>query len=127
MKLHFFEQIVELNHSFDEIIAGLAKLESIPFFQREMIRHARSDVEIARVYANRGFSTTLRRSSRGTPNGPIGSSVISTKSSRTETTFTSKSGVRNRGGSGKDCPQESSSFPIGIGLTKTIMTKNIRC
>jgi hypothetical protein len=55
MKLQLFQQIVELNHSFDELIAGLAKLESIPFFQRELIRHARSDVEIARVYANREF------------------------------------------------------------------------
>jgi hypothetical protein len=55
MKLQLFQQIVELNHSFDKLIAGLAKLESIPFFQRELIRHARSDVEIARVYANREF------------------------------------------------------------------------
>jgi hypothetical protein len=55
MKLHLFQQITELNHSFDELIAGLAKLESIPFFQRELIQHARSGVEIARVYANREF------------------------------------------------------------------------
>lgn len=55
MKLHLFQQITELNHLFDELIVGLAKLESIPFFQRELIRHARSDVEIARVYANREF------------------------------------------------------------------------
>jgi hypothetical protein len=55
MKLHLFQQITELNHSFDELIAGLAKLESIPFFQRELIQYARSDVEIARVYANREF------------------------------------------------------------------------
>src|SRR5262249_24569231 len=55
MKLQLFQLMTELNHSFDELIAGLAKLESIPFFQRELIRHARSDVEIARVYANREF------------------------------------------------------------------------
>jgi hypothetical protein len=55
MKLHLFQRLTELNHSFDELIAGLAKLESIPFFQRELIQHARSDVEIARVYANREF------------------------------------------------------------------------
>ena len=55
MKLQLFQQIVELNHSFDELIVGLAKLESVPFFQRDLIRHARSDVEIARVYANREF------------------------------------------------------------------------
>src|SRR5215470_3972157 len=55
MKLHLFQQITELNHRFDELITSLAKLESIPFFQRELIQHARSDVEIARVYANREF------------------------------------------------------------------------
>lgn len=55
MKLHLFQRITELNHSFDELIASLAKLESIPFFQRELIQHARSDVEIARVYTNREF------------------------------------------------------------------------
>ena len=61
MKLHLFQQITELNHSFEELIVGLAKLESIPFFQRELIRHARSDVEIARVYANREFFDSFER------------------------------------------------------------------
>src|SRR5467141_1346665 len=55
MKLALFQQILELNQSFDRLIVGLEKLESIPFFQRELIQHARSDVEIARVYANREF------------------------------------------------------------------------
>lgn len=55
MKLALFQQIVELNQSFDRLIAGLEKLESVPFFQRDLVQHARSDVEIARVYANREF------------------------------------------------------------------------
>ena len=55
MRLRLFEQIVELNQSFDRLIANLEKLKSIPFFQRELIQHARSDVEIARVYVNREF------------------------------------------------------------------------
>lgn len=55
MKLHLFQQITELNRSFDEVAAGLNRLQDIPFFQRELIRHALSDVEIARVYANREF------------------------------------------------------------------------
>jgi len=55
MKLQLFQEIVELNQSFDRLIAGLAKLESVPFFQRDLIQHARSDIEIARVYANREF------------------------------------------------------------------------
>ena len=36
-------------------MTGLKKLEAVPFFQRELIQHAVSDVEIARVYANREF------------------------------------------------------------------------
>jgi hypothetical protein len=55
MKLQLFEQLVELNQSFGHVVAGLRRLESVPFFQRDLIRHALSDVEIARVYANREF------------------------------------------------------------------------
>ena len=55
MKLALFQQIVEVNISFDRLMIGLKKLESVPFFQRDLIQHARSDVEIARVYANREF------------------------------------------------------------------------
>lgn len=61
MKLQLFQQMVELNHSFSELIVSLVKLESIPFFQRELIRHARSDVEIARVYANREFFNNFEK------------------------------------------------------------------
>jgi hypothetical protein len=55
MKLRLFQQILGLNQSFDQLIADLEGLESVPFFQRDLIRHAHSDVEIARVYANREF------------------------------------------------------------------------
>src|SRR6266436_5241650 len=41
-------------------------------------------------------------------------------------TSTSKSGTQSRDGSGRDCPHESSSFPTGIGLMKTVMTKGGR-
>jgi hypothetical protein len=55
MKLELLRQIVELNQSFERVIVGLERLKSIPFFQRDLIQHARSDVEIARVHANREF------------------------------------------------------------------------
>jgi len=55
MKLSLFQQMVELNRSFEEVAVGLQRLENVPFFQRELIHHAISDVEIARVYANREF------------------------------------------------------------------------
>jgi len=55
MKLHLFQEIIELNQSFDRVMVCLKRLESIPFFQRDLVRQALSDVEIARVYANREF------------------------------------------------------------------------
>ena len=55
MKLGLFERIVDLNKLFDRLLVSVKRLESVPFFQRDLIRHARSDVEIARVYANREF------------------------------------------------------------------------
>jgi hypothetical protein len=55
MKLPLFQQMVELNRSFDQVAASLQRLQAVPFLQRELIRHALSDVEIARVYANREF------------------------------------------------------------------------
>jgi len=55
VKLHLFQQITELNRSFDQVAEGLQRLQQVPFFQRELIRHALSDVEIARVYAHREF------------------------------------------------------------------------
>lgn len=55
MKLPIFQQMVDLNRSFEQVTAGLQCLQAVPFFQRDLIRHALSDVEIARVYANREF------------------------------------------------------------------------
>src|SRR5215470_9064371 len=55
MKLLLFQQMLELNQTFERLIACLVNLESVPFFQQDLVRHARSDVEIARVYANREF------------------------------------------------------------------------
>jgi hypothetical protein len=55
MKLRLFEQFVDLNRLFDRLVVTLKGLESVSFFQQDLIQHARSDVEIARVYANREF------------------------------------------------------------------------
>lgn len=55
MKLLLFQEVVSLNQLFDSLVMGLKRLEAVPFFQRDIIRHAVSDVEIARVYANREF------------------------------------------------------------------------
>ena len=61
MKLSLFQQILGLNQPFEHLIARLVNLESIPFFQRDLLRHARSDVEIVCVYANREFFDNFER------------------------------------------------------------------
>lgn len=65
MKLALFRQMFELNRSFDEVAEGLKRLGSVTFFQRELIHHALSDVEIARVYANREFFDNFEKDCRG--------------------------------------------------------------
>jgi hypothetical protein len=55
MKPAHFQQILELNQLFSRLTVGIKRLQSVPFFQRDLIRHARSDLEVARVYANREF------------------------------------------------------------------------
>jgi len=55
VKMRIFQQLVEVNASFDRLMTALKRLEAVPFFQRDLIQHAVSDVEIARVYANREF------------------------------------------------------------------------
>src|SRR6202044_2931907 len=55
VKMRIFQELVEVNSSFDRLMTGLKRLETVPFFQRDLIQHARSDVELARVYANREF------------------------------------------------------------------------
>jgi hypothetical protein len=55
MKLPLFQQMVDLNRWIDQVAAALQRLQAVPFFQRDLIRHALSDVEIARVSANREF------------------------------------------------------------------------
>jgi|HubBroStandDraft_6_1064221.scaffolds.fasta_scaffold221829_3 hypothetical protein len=113
MKLHLFQQITELNHSFDELIAGLAKLESVPFFQCELIQHARSDVEIARVYANREFFDNFEKIVEDDVDGLTVFDANSVNGSRTRTTSTSKSNPQRSVGSARDFLHVLSSFPIG--------------
>jgi hypothetical protein len=55
MKLALFQELVDLNRAFEEVIRGLARMEKVGHFQRDLIRYARADVETARVDANREF------------------------------------------------------------------------
>ena len=55
MKLHLFQELIELNQAFDHVLRGLQRMEKTHFFQDELIRYARAEVEGARVDANREF------------------------------------------------------------------------
>ncbi len=44
-----------MNLAFERVIHGLQRLEKVRFFNSEIIRYARADVESARVDANREF------------------------------------------------------------------------
>jgi hypothetical protein len=55
MKLHLFRELVELNQAFDHVLRGLQRMEKTRFFQDQLIRYARAEVEGARVDANREF------------------------------------------------------------------------
>ncbi len=55
MKLALFQELVELNGAFEQVIRGLERMEKVRHFQSDLIRYARADVEVARVDANREF------------------------------------------------------------------------
>jgi hypothetical protein len=55
MNLRFFQELMDLNLAFEQVIHGLQRLEKVRLFNGEIIRYARADVESARVDANREF------------------------------------------------------------------------
>jgi hypothetical protein len=55
MKLALFQELVDLNLAFEQVMGRLERLERVRAFNREQIRGARAEVETARVDANREF------------------------------------------------------------------------
>ncbi len=55
MKLALFQELLNLNQAFEQVMRGLERLEKVRSFNTEQIRRARADVETARVDANREF------------------------------------------------------------------------
>jgi hypothetical protein len=55
MNLGLFQEIMELNLVFEQVIRGLQRMEKIRLFHIDIVRYARADVESARVDANREF------------------------------------------------------------------------
>lgn len=55
MKLALFQEVLDLNQAFEQVMRGLTKLERVRAFSTRQIRLVRAEVETARVDANREF------------------------------------------------------------------------
>jgi len=55
MNLRLFQELVELNLAFEQVLQHLQRMEKMRLFHGDTIRYARADVETARVDANREF------------------------------------------------------------------------
>ena len=55
MKLALFQELLDLNLAFEQVMRGLLRLERVRAFHTEQIRGARAEVETARVDVNREF------------------------------------------------------------------------
>ncbi len=55
MKLALFQELLDLNRAFEQVMHGLLRLKWVRAFNREQIRGARAEVETARVDVNREF------------------------------------------------------------------------
>ena len=55
MNLRLFQELMELNLAFEQVIRGLQRMERVRLFHADIIDCARADVESARVDANREF------------------------------------------------------------------------
>jgi hypothetical protein len=55
MNLALFQELLDLNVAFEQVMRGLLRLERVRAFNTEQIRRARAEVETARVDANREF------------------------------------------------------------------------
>jgi hypothetical protein len=55
VKLALFQELLDLNRAFEQVMQGLLRLERVRAFNTEQIRGARAEVETARVDVNREF------------------------------------------------------------------------
>ena len=53
MNLGLFQELMELNLAFEQVIRGLQRMEKVKLYHSDIIRYARADAESARVNANR--------------------------------------------------------------------------
>ena len=55
MNLRLFQELMELNLAFEQVIRGLQRMEKVRLFHSDIVRVSRADVESARVEVNRQF------------------------------------------------------------------------
>jgi hypothetical protein len=55
MKLALFQEVLDLNQAFEQVMRGLTKLERVRAFSTEHFRRVRAEVETPRVDVNREF------------------------------------------------------------------------
>jgi hypothetical protein len=55
VKLRLFQELLDLNQAFEQVLRGLERMEKVPLFHAEELRYARAVVESARLQANRQF------------------------------------------------------------------------
>ncbi len=55
MNLRLFQELMELNLAFEQVIRGLQRMEKVRLFHSDIVRVSRVDVESARVEVNRQF------------------------------------------------------------------------
>jgi len=55
VNLRLFQELMNLNVAFEQVIRGLQQMEKVRFFHNDILRVSRADVESARVELNRQF------------------------------------------------------------------------
>jgi hypothetical protein len=104
MNLRLFQEPMELNLAFEQVIQGLQRMEKVQLFHSDIIRYARADVESARVDSNREFFDNFRRDRR--TRRSIGLQIparVQPGDPRTRTRSISKSRTPRKGARKRDC------------------------
>ena len=59
MKLHFLQELLDLNQAFENVVRGLERMEKLTLFDKEELRYTRAEIESARADTNREFFDKL--------------------------------------------------------------------
>lgn len=59
MKLHFLQELLDLNQAFENVVSRLQRMEKLTLFDKEDLRSTRAEIESVRADANREFVDKL--------------------------------------------------------------------